>query len=146
MFDTQLQVFKFARSCWRISQSFTDTIVRCNLVSSAYRRVLVCSWTTPGRLLINITKIRGPTMLPRGTPEVTGSRSEAIPSITALCDLSFRQSENPFYQLTCYTVPFQLFNKDGVIDRVESLGKVKVQNIRLFGYLRQTLQLFYNYS
>ena len=47
--------------------------------------VLVCSWMASGRSLINITKRSGLTRLPWGTPEVTGKRAEASPSITTLC-------------------------------------------------------------
>lgn len=82
-----LKVLKLVKSCWRTSQSFAPKIVRCSLVSSAYKAMLVCSWMASGRSLINITKRSGPIRLPWGT-QVTGRRTQASPSITTLRDLS----------------------------------------------------------
>lgn len=130
-FDSWFQVLKLVKSCWRTSQSFAPKIVRCSLVSSAYKAMLVCSWMASGRSLINITKRSGPTRLPWGT-QVTGRRTQASPSITTLCDLSFSYSENQSNNWAAASLPFQLFNKSGMVNRDESLGKFNVQNICLF--------------
>ena len=51
-----------------------------HLVSSANKRG-AADCTESGRSLIKMINKRGPRMLPCGTPEVTGSSEEMVPSI-----------------------------------------------------------------
>ena len=73
---------------------------------------------------MNITKSSVPMRLPWGTPEVTGKRSEAMSSITTLCDLSFSGSRktNLLAGQIHHTIS-ELFNKDSMINSVKTLAK-----------------------
>ena len=60
--------------------SCKEETVLMHLVSSANKRG-VADCTESGRSLIKMINMRGPRMLPCGTPEVTGSLEEKVPSI-----------------------------------------------------------------
>ena len=53
-FDSWFQVLKLVKSCWRISQSFAAKVVRCSLVSSAYKGCwYVRGWHQGGHWLVS---------------------------------------------------------------------------------------------
>ena len=73
------------RSFWSFWMSSKEMICRKHFVPSANSSS--CDMMVDGRSFIKTSKSRGPRMLPRGTPEITGRKFDKQPSIETHWDL-----------------------------------------------------------
>ena len=81
---SRLQHSRLVSDCCTFSQSAIDLMGLYTLVSSAYRDAVFAFGKMSGRSLIKIKKRIGPSMLPCGTPDVTGAQCDEAQSITTL--------------------------------------------------------------